>query len=236
MNCEETRVMLDDHVDGDLGPDAADRVARHLEGCAACRQERQEIETLVAEASDLPGAIEPPRDLWSDIEARLDDAPKIVAMRQPVKAVRRTSWTRMLIAASLLIAATGTGYVVLNLGSGAVAPPDAGRTDVASRPSAPAIVTTSGPTMHLAEQAILDAKQQLRVALEEHRPRLSPGTQNEVDANMRIIEEAIDKIQQAVRDDPANPELNRMLIAAHQRELKMLQRLTQLAVMKTREP
>jgi hypothetical protein len=50
-----------------------------------------------------------------------------------------------------------------------------------------------------------------------------------VDRNLSIIEDAIGEIRVALDSDPGNAELGRMLLAAHQSEVQLLQRFTQLA-------
>lgn len=77
MNCDKVNVSLNDYVDGDLRAAKRRKVERHLEGCASCREELARLRTLVARASTLPKSVSPSRDLWPEIEARLDrPAPK----------------------------------------------------------------------------------------------------------------------------------------------------------------
>jgi hypothetical protein len=79
------------------------------------------------------------------------------------------------------------------------------------------------------EKAIIKNKQELREALDERRDSLDPEAAATVDRNLKLIEDAIAEIHVALDKEPSNAELNRMLMAAHQRELYLLQRAMQLA-------
>jgi hypothetical protein len=62
---------LQDHLDGELPPEAADRIRDHLAGCEACRSLFRDLEDLRARARALPSERDPSRDLWPGIEARI---------------------------------------------------------------------------------------------------------------------------------------------------------------------
>jgi glucose/arabinose dehydrogenase len=65
--------QLNDFVDGADAVTPAEReaVARHVAGCASCREEVERMTALVAAARALPRALEPPSDLWPAIAPRL---------------------------------------------------------------------------------------------------------------------------------------------------------------------
>jgi len=71
MKCERVRIILDDFVDGLLPEAEAREIETHLAECENCRDEFQSLQALLEKASHLPKVIEPPRDLWPDIEAKL---------------------------------------------------------------------------------------------------------------------------------------------------------------------
>jgi anti-sigma factor RsiW len=66
--------LLHDYHDGTLPADAQRAVARHLEECATCRHAYEELEALQTRLSALPQRIDPPRDLWGGIAARMQEA------------------------------------------------------------------------------------------------------------------------------------------------------------------
>src|SRR5205823_14772053 len=71
MMCNEWETQLNEYVDGTLAAEARALVEAHLAGCAGCRAAVVELRALVASAADLPKRIEPARDLWTGIAARV---------------------------------------------------------------------------------------------------------------------------------------------------------------------
>ena len=70
MTCNRVRKNLSAHLDRELPPRAAARVAAHIETCAACRARLAELERQQAALSRFP-AREPSPFLWTRLEARL---------------------------------------------------------------------------------------------------------------------------------------------------------------------
>jgi hypothetical protein len=91
-----------------------------------------------------------------------------------------------------------------------------------------------GGSMDRAERVFLEAKQALKAAFNQQRGSLSPETIKRVDENLRIIGAAVDEIHLALDKDPGNRQLRRMLVAAQQREVALLRKVTQTAVMQQR--
>ena len=71
MNCTEVQLLLNDVLDGTLPLGQQKSVELHLKDCAACRQELAALRSVLDKASALPVSIDPPRDLWEGIDARL---------------------------------------------------------------------------------------------------------------------------------------------------------------------
>jgi len=167
-------------------------------------------------ARSLPASVVPLADLWPAIERRLATRS---AGRGP-----RLDWRMLAVAAALALA-----FVVAGLALRPGPAPVGGPPIEARAPAdAPALAagTANPPRFGAAEEALIRTKQQLRLVLAERRPDMSPRTAAVVDRNLAVIEEAIDEIRGALENDPTNPQLNRMLLAAHQRELALLQRVT----------
>ena len=208
MNCEQVTTLLDDYVDATLEREDEARIRRHLAECDSCRGIERGLRALLERTATIPESIDPPRDLWPAIDDRLDriDRTRPAHLSRPVVGPR--AWTYGLLAASLLLAGLGAGYLLRGLGQPtAVAPAE--------------IVA--------AEQTIMIAKRQLQTLLEEQENSLSPETVRMVHDNLAVIDEAIEEIRTALLQDPANQRLNRKLLTAHQRQLNLLQRATQIA-------
>ena len=74
MKCSKAQARLTQYLDGELTGKVQAAIARHLEGCVACRRE---LESLRAadDALQLLAAVEPAPDLTSDLRRRLDSVP-----------------------------------------------------------------------------------------------------------------------------------------------------------------
>ncbi|MBI3450801.1 MAG: hypothetical protein HY049_18040 [Acidobacteria bacterium] len=225
MTCDQARDLFDD-------PDAA---RAHLQSCAACREEEAHARALKSAAAELPESIEPPAELWRKIEAGLE--PRVVRFpRRERPPVRRL---RLAAAAAAVVAILGAGYVAIVVGrpggSKPAVPPPAGSETPEFVPAAGATSSpTSVPSLGGADIAFIEARQQLRAALYERRKSLSPETVRTVDNNLRLIEGAIEEIRTAVARDPGNRQLQKMLISTRQREVALLQHVTQTADLRTR--
>ena len=99
MTCEQFDARLPEYMEGDLTGDEREAFERHAESCAHCRPILEELKAIVASAGAL-GPIEPSRDLWSGIEARIGT--QVV----PLGSRRTMPLARTLAAAVVLMAVT----------------------------------------------------------------------------------------------------------------------------------
>lgn len=117
--------MLYDYVAGDLTPGQAREVERHLESCPSCRVEIERMgAALVAMVEGLAPA-SPPAGAWNAIEDRIrrsaaapsgtapDDARPPVITAPPPRSARPSPWQGFAIAASLVLAAIGISWGVV---------------------------------------------------------------------------------------------------------------------------
>lgn len=88
------------HIDGELSPQKADQVARHLAQCEDCRAEREQVKYGM-DALDPLVLVEPPEAIWTLIEA---------VLQQNRASVR--PW-RLAFAASAILALGGAAYWTL---------------------------------------------------------------------------------------------------------------------------
>ena len=165
---------------------------------------------LLDQASNLPGDIEPPRDLWPAISARL-------AQQSPA-ASRRFIWT-MALAAGFLVAAVSallTWSLMRNPDA-----PDAGSV-IASRgvTEAAPMPVNYGPNSALGAVQ-LKARDELLAQFRTRLAELSPATRETVVKNLGIIQRAADEIDAALAKDPASGLLNGLLLNAYQQELQI---------------
>ncbi len=196
--------ILHELLDGELDPEAEARAHGHLEECASCREAFRELAELRNRARALPREVEPARDLWPGIEARLrmkaEGASSSPSSGQRSLDRRAGSAKRRPKPAGLawaLAAAAGLAAIVAGTLLFTGAPNRTG--------NAPS-VAGSEPTAHFASE-LRDLEEAYRPAIEELRGlvdsrELTPETRAVLEENLAVIERAIEESQQAVRTDP----------------------------------
>ena len=184
----------------------------------------KEIEAISAAAAKLP-LIEPSRDLWPGIEARL--GAQVVEINQHAKPRSRgiVVSTRMLaIAASVLVMATaGTTYLVLRdklpaetAVAGAAAP-------VATPPAQAGLGTPASLSVGSGEfGAYTEEIGDLQGAIAERRSRLDPATIAVIERNLRVIDAAIEESKRALAQAPNSELLTALLSDALSNKVRLL--------------
>jgi len=200
MMCPHMETTLNEYVDGMLAARARATVEAHLAGCAGCRTAVAELRALVAGAAALPKTVEPSRDLWATIEARI--------VQRATWNVQRVWWRGALAAAAVLVIALGL-YRLL--------PPS----------TAPYRPAGQG---WAAVQADFDrATNELSLILAAQRGRLRPETVALVERNLGIIDAAIAESRAALARDTANAELQHLWAAAARQKVELLRWATRVA-------
>lgn len=179
------------------------------------RSER-ERDPVLAKVAALPPAIEPSRDLWPDIRARLDEqAPA------PRAAPRGLSWTWAL-AAAVAIASVSVLFTWL-----AVKGPENAPAQLASvlptpvedlRPVSYGNYASLGPKYVETRAEMLDLFK-LRLAT------LPDDVRVRVEEDLAAIQTAANDIDAALAEDPSSQLLNRLLLSTYQEELRLYTRV-----------
>ena len=100
---EHVDALLSAFLEGDLGLAERRTVELHLRSCIRCAKIVRDIEAIRADAASLP-PMEPSRDLWAGIAARIDTPVIELPSRQAAPpAPRRRTW--QLAAAAVLLMA-----------------------------------------------------------------------------------------------------------------------------------
>lgn len=213
MNIDEREARLNDYLDGLLPPDDALAVEAELARDPEYRALELSLRTVMAEAAELPKAIVPERDLWAEIDVRLN-AP-VTGGGRPGTATR---FRYALLAASF--AAVFLAGIFFAQYQQVRNPSD---------PIARGVNGEAEPSeLVLVEAEYSQARDLLVHALDDSRDRLSPETLAVVDENLAIIGNAIAEIKTALEEDPGNRRLMRSLVAAYDQEVDLLQQATQL--------
>ncbi len=229
MNCQETRRRLDDYLEGDLGSDESRALERHTDGCDACRRELAETRRLLDEALGLRVGLQPGRELWGDIEARLEP-------RRAPLAGAASRWLAGLVppGGGLRWAAAGATLAGILVATLTLVGPSSVRRSVPNpvlRPGATTAlsVATAGQRQAAAAEApIFQVRRDLAATLEGADATLDPVTVREVERNLAILDEATGEIRAALEDQPSSIHLNRLLASQYQMEAEVLRRLHRL--------
>ena len=219
MTCHELDLLLDDWLDGALAGAKARELESHLAGCAPCRDRERQLRQLLAHAAALPRSMAPPRDLWPGIAERIE--------RGSTWSAFLASWQPLALAAAAAVV-IGLAAFLWN-GSG----PAAVRT-LAMPSASPQLraVTNTGiadPVLAAAARDYEQAAGALLEALQRRRAVLPAEDLARVEANLEVIDRALEEVRQALVKDPASPELNRMLVATHRKKVDVLRRVVRLS-------
>ena len=212
---------LSDYLDDELSPGERAAFEAHLPTCGACSTTIEELRRVIARAGALPAAA-PAQDLWRGVEARLE--PRGGALPFRARVARRFSFTvPQLVAAGLALMVMSGGAVwILQHGGRATSLPPLG---AASGPGEAASISSVSFSDPRYDEAIADLQQ----TLNDGRSQLDAETIKVLEANIQIIDRAIEQSRQALTADPANVYLHNHLADARQRKLALLRRATELA-------
>ena len=217
MTCHELDERLDDWVDGALAGAEAQAVESHLVGCASCRERERQLRQLLAHAAALPRSLAPPRDLWPGIAERIE--------RGSAWSALWTSWHPLALAAAVVL---GLAALLWNdVGPTAVRTVAMPSASPSLRPVADTAV--ADPVLAAAAREYEAAATALLQALQRRRGVLPPEDLARVEANLEVIDRALEEVRQALAKDPASPELNRMLVATHRKKVDVLRRVVRLS-------
>jgi hypothetical protein len=112
IDCDRFDTLLPDYLEHELAPDARSEAEAHLARCARCRALVDDL-TAITRSAAAPPPLEPERDLWAGIAARIE-APVIALPAGGARpAGRRRRWASFAAAAAALVIATaGITYVI----------------------------------------------------------------------------------------------------------------------------
>jgi hypothetical protein len=200
-------------------------------------ERREGDDALDAELHGLPRAIEPARDLWPAIAARLEPRESTRAGHHRPAWLWQTAAAVLLVAGSSLLTATlldrsrGAGNIAGGPRATDVAPIPAQTSDVVAMPAA------FGPGARL-DADYVAARRQLTTMLEARMANLPESTRAKLQVNLGEMRRAADQINAALAEQPGDPLLEELLLITYQDELAVLASVNQLttALAGTAEP
>lgn len=224
---------LSEYLDGELGERDRKALEAHVAACTECATVLEDLRAVVAEAQALPDpevseALN--AELWAGIEPRLKPRRRwfegLLEALVPAPAGRRFSFSvPQLAGAALAVAVVSAGAAMWISGRGASPTPAPGGPVAVAPPAggqAPATAVPAGFDAPLYSAAVED----LEKTFAAHRSELDPETVKVVEANLAIIDEAVEQARRALLADPANPYLNGHLATQMRWKLRVLQQAT----------
>jgi hypothetical protein len=211
---------LNDYLDGLLPDEERRAFEAQLSADAELRAEADALRSLRTQTDALPREMMPDGDLWRGVAARIG-ADEVTFRRSRRSGQRIAWWSYGLAAAAVIV-------LMLNL------PTLLKRGDDTTTPKPQvATATPSTPVPDAELQRVtaqyLDARAQLVALLEERKTDIAPETFAVVEENLSVIASAVSEIELALAAEPESPKLERMLFAAYQSEVDLLQQAVKLA-------
>jgi hypothetical protein len=205
-------------ADGTLGEDERAAVARHLAACAECAADVARLAELVAQARGRSATDANLPDLWPAIRERIEHG-KVIALdarEAPVRSEHRRSRARgKWWLAGGVAAAAAAILAVATLHGPRPRPTATPESNVRSGDRAIIQVTDSA---RMYEQQLLPLLEELEL----RRSMLPPETATALDHDLRLIDEAIAELQEALKQDPNNTALRQLLAASYRQKRDLL--------------
>jgi len=214
MKCSDFTSRIDEYLDGHLRPEDEEALRNHLAKCPACAEEAEVVKDLRRRAAHLPRSLDPPRDLWPGIATR------IAAER----VVRGRFGRRALMAAAAVALIAGSVVTAYLVGRSQVGTTVENRQMIETGPSE--IVLASFQELGVADYLV--TRSALFGALDARRDDLSPETLEVLMANLKVIDDAMGKIAEALGEEPDNEFLMKQLAAAYRRQINLLETAVRL--------
>jgi len=211
MNCPQIQEQLNDYLDGELSQEAHQAIDRHLGECLVCRRELEAARTLEVWTAGLDSEIQPSRDLWPGIEARINKSP-----------AEAPPWWLQLAAAGIALAVLSVPLSVWW----------AGRLDESVSATAQVAIedelVAAQAELARSEDGVLLARTDLITAIERHRDVIEDETLRIWEDNMILLDQAIGELRSALNEDPQNLRLRMLLASRYQQERKLLQKVSRV--------
>jgi predicted anti-sigma-YlaC factor YlaD len=202
MTCAELQTRLQAYASGTMSGEEEAAFEAHLSLCESCSTMVALAESAVPQTAALPKSIAPTQDLWPAIQSTIDSRRRIGRVALP-------RWA--LAAAAVLLMTVSSGVTVVLL----------------QRSGGPSIQAPSRLIGFEAEYSA--ASEDLSAALWAARSRLAPETIATIERNLAVIDHALAEARAALAQDPGNPALEPLVVAAWRQKMDLLRRATVLS-------
>jgi anti-sigma factor RsiW len=207
-------------ADGSLEPADLTAAESHLQACPDCSADIERIRRLMKRVDDSKAqAVASVDELWPGIRERIEER-KVVAL--PTDVTQSEARGKVLPKRWMLVvgAVAAAGIIGLWLVRDASAP---------GEPTSVVQTTDSGVSLIAlvdSTHAYQEEAQALLNRLELQRATMRPELARAVERDLRVIDVAIAELQDAIRNDPANPALRRLLASSYRQKVDLLKRVS----------
>lgn len=208
MNCQEVRRLAGDAVDGVVDAAAARRIDEHAAACPECRALLADLRAIRTAARGLPGHA-PPERVWAAVRSSLRDAG---AAGKPAGGL----WQGLAAAALLVLLAGGLGWIGAKL------------TPLAGNGGHRLAVAAAIETAEDVESQYAPAIAGLEAIAAGSRDSLDAETAEVLQANLAVIDQAIDASRAALEVEPASPLAIESLLDSLRSKLALLEDMVAL--------
>jgi hypothetical protein len=199
------------------------------------------LQQLLGATARLPREVEPSRDAWPAIRARIDAqrVRSIAPATEPVTVPRHpTRW--LIAAAAVVVLATGIAVVArqdptpttpiaaITEPPPAPAAPSSGGAPEPSGVAIPVSVNSANPALAAALDQYREASRELEAEVAAHAAALSPNTREVVRRSLATIDTAIADLRAALGADPRDVAAGQALSLVYERKLDFLKRVRAL--------
>ena len=220
MTCTQYRDAIQELADGTLGPVRRAELQTHLDLCEDCRALVADLKKIRAAAASLD-PVRPPDHVWLRIAAQLRQDGRITT--PPV--VRRRHLGMLAIAASLVLAVSGSLYFLRSFDPVAPAP---GR-DIVQQAGAGGNAATSDAVQNITDN-LMAAERHYQLAITELEKvtksddgSIDPQTAAVLERNLQVIDQAIAESRTALQSEPQNAPARDSLFEALRKKVNLLQ-------------
>jgi anti-sigma factor RsiW len=215
MTCDRCQSLVDDYVDGTLADEERESLEAHLVECDACRATAQDLAAIRRGARDLERHV-PPARVWTQLAASLESERQRGRSR-----AGWFEWRPLAIAATLLVLAGGSAWLILRPAS---SPAPA---SVAGAPAAPAadpeLVQSVETELRLAEEHYQKAIAGLEQITRTESAALDPQVAAVLQKNLEVIDHAIGESRAALQTQPTSEVAQESLFEALRNKVSLLQ-------------